>query len=122
MSYKPSTDPATTVRATSAITTQTTTVPSTAWTTIAGLSASFSSNGGPVELGLSLPLVNGSTTTCRPLVDGQPVTAGEPDNFSNFWNEGLQGVSNAGWWHMWNRVRLYRGISSGNHTIAALSA
>lgn len=118
VSYRPVADSATTVRAYTGTTRQYTNIPASGWTAVGGLSSTFTSNGGPVEIGLTLPFVNGSTTSCRPLVDGQPVTAGEPDDFNNFWDEGLQGVY-GGTWSMWNRVRMYRGIPSGNHTVTA---
>ena len=118
VTYKPAAS-SPTVRAYAVATTQTTTLPTThAWTAISGLSASFVSNGGPVELGLSMPLVNGAVS-CRPLVDGLPITAGEPDDWSQFWNEGVQGVSALSAWHMWNRVRMYRGVPSGTHSLSA---
>lgn len=87
---------------------------------IAALSTNFTSKGGPVEVGVSIPVVSGSTASCSPLVDGAPISgdaASEPDDFNkNFWNEGLL-TNPPGQWHMWNRVRMYRGITAGTHTL-----
>ena len=122
VTYKPAADPATTVHAYRGTTTLQTSNANQAWAAVTGLSTSFTSNGGPVELGLSLPLYNtssGSTNSCRPLVDGTPITLGEPDVWSNTWNGGLQGTNTAGWWQMWNQIRMYRGIAAGTHALTA---
>ena len=123
VTYKPANDSAATIHAVGA-STRTVTNFNGNWTTLAGLSATFTSNGGPVEVGLSLPISNvgGSnpTGTCRPLIDGAPVAgdaASTPDDWNNFWNEGLQ-FANSGW-AMWNRVRMYRGVAAGQHTLTA---
>lgn len=123
VTYKPVTDSATTVHAYRGTTRQYVgAVSAGAWSPVTGLSTAFSSNGGPVEIGLSLPFYNstgGATVSCRPLVDGQAITNGEPDDFNNTWDEGLQGTYNSGWWQMWNHVRMYRGIPAGSHVLTA---
>ena len=97
-----------------------TTIPTSAWAVIPSLGTGFTSNGGPVEIGVSINTIAGSTTTCSPLVDGNTISAdpvSEPDNYNNFWNEGLLTSVNGSWWHMWNRVRVYRGIAAGSHQL-----
>ena len=94
---------------------------SASWTTLNGNSAGtginaipFVATGGPVEIGISLPLNSGAHTTCRALVDGAPV-AGEPDDTSTHWQEGI--VYTGGRWNQWDRIRVYRTIKAGNHTL-----
>ena len=40
---------------------------------------------------------------------------GEPDVAGNYWTEGL--IFTAGSWQMWDRVRLYKNIPAGQHTL-----
>jgi hypothetical protein len=89
------------------------------WVTYApsGLSLTFTSNGGPVEIGMSIPMETGSHSACRPIVDGAPLTAGEPDVFSYIWHNGI--VYTADGWAMWDRTRIYHNIPAGTHTLQA---
>ncbi len=75
----------------------------------------FVATGGAVELGASIPLNNGSHSACRFLVDDKPISTGEPDNVGYHWQEGIVYV--AGQWQMWDRVRVYRTIPAGKHTL-----
>jgi len=75
----------------------------------------FVAFGGPVELGVSVPLYHGSHSACRFLVDDKPVATGEPDDVNYHWQEGL--VYTKGRWQMWDRVRMYRTIAAGKHTL-----
>lgn len=91
-------------------------VPNGTWTTQAGLSTTFTSNGGPVQIAMSIPLSGGSSSACRPIVDGATLSVGEPDNFGSRWHNGL--VYTADGWAMWERTRVYRNIPAGTHTLA----
>ena len=119
VTYKPANDSTATIHAYTGTAKGQTGIASTNWGNVNGLSTTFTSNGGPVEIGLSFPFINGSTASCRPLVDNAPITTSvEPDDFNSFWNEGLQDSSNGGW-NMWERVRMYRGIAAGTHLLTA---
>jgi len=87
------------------------------WVDISSLSAAFTASGGPVEVGVSMPLNSGSHTTCRALIDGSPITAGEPDDFNYIWHEGLNYSFDG--WAQWDRIRVYRNIPAGAHTLTA---
>lgn len=76
----------------------------------------FTSTGGPVEIGVSLPLESGSSNTCRVLVDGLAPVRGEPDNASYFWQEGI--VYTLPGWAVWDRSRVYHGLAAGSHTMS----
>jgi hypothetical protein len=90
-------------------------VPNGTWTTQTGLATTFTSNGGPVQIGMSIPLSGGSTSACRPIVDGAALTAGEPDDFGTIWQNGL--VYTVDGWAMWDRTRIYKNIPAGTHTL-----
>ncbi|MBI5610468.1 MAG: hypothetical protein HY902_16440 [Deltaproteobacteria bacterium] len=83
--------------------------------TISGLSVPFVSQGGPVRVTLAIPSSGGSHSSCRPLIDGAPAGAGDIDDTSYTWQEGLNYV--AGWWNMWTRTRVYKPVAAGNHTL-----
>jgi hypothetical protein len=85
------------------------------WVTLPGLTTAFPSNGGPIEIGVSLSLWGGGYGACHPLIDGQPIRTGELDDPASIWHEGID-VTGDGW-ILWDRVRVYRGIPAGNHTL-----
>ncbi len=122
MTYLPPTDPSATARVyfgserkSYGISAGATWTPLTGSASGSGINLKFASTGGPVEIGSSIPLNGGSHSSCRAVIDGAPALASEPDKSANYWQEGLVYV--AGSWQMWDRVRVYKGIAAGNHTL-----
>ncbi len=120
--YKPASDGNATTKVYTGVERKSYSVSNSTWTTLNGSTAGtglnkfeFIATGGPVELGASIPLTNSSHTGCRFLVDDKPVSTGEPDNVNYSWQEGLVYVG--GQWQMWDRVRMYRTIPAGKHTL-----
>jgi hypothetical protein len=84
------------------------------WTAVSGLSTSLTTTGGPVEIGVSIPLDGGSHAACRPTLNGNAI-ASPVDDFTYIWHDGLV-RSNDGW-AMWDRVRVYPNIAAGTYTL-----
>jgi hypothetical protein len=70
---------------------------------------------GPVEVGYSLPVDSGSTSTCRLLVDGSANKVDHPDNVSHFWQSGLE--YSADGWIMWDAKHVFHSLSAGQHSL-----
>ena len=85
------------------------------WEAYSGLSLDVEvKSGTKLEVGYSIPLYSGSTATCRPTLDGGHEWPGQPDNYGDKWSEGLQRTDG---WMLWDKMRVYEGISPGTHTI-----
>ncbi len=89
------------------------------WVTLDNSSFQVTTKGGPLEIELSIPLIGGNFSTCRPRVDGAwaGTFEGWPDNY--IWHEGLDYTGYQGDAHkrMWKRARVYRDIPAGTHTV-----
>lgn len=90
------------------------------WTTLTGSSFTVKTKGGPLEIELSIPLVGGSHSACRPIVDNQWAGSYESLPSSYIWHEGLDqtGYSSGTIKRMWHRTRVYNNIPAGTHTVA----
>ncbi|MFT6143628.1 MAG: hypothetical protein ACJAZO_002403 [Myxococcota bacterium] len=84
------------------------------WTDINGLETPLNVVGGPVEIGVSIPMTGGSHAACRPTLDGEPIQH-PVDDLSYIWHDGLIRTSDG--WGMWDRVRVYDTIESGSYTL-----
>jgi hypothetical protein len=116
VTYKPTNDPTATVRAYRAVSRGVWSLPASSnWVTLSGLSTTVPATGGPVEIGVSLPLTNGSSNACRPVLNGNALTSGEPDDFNYIWHDGIGYNGSA--WQLWNRIRMYRNIPAGSYTL-----
>lgn len=85
-----------------------------AWTDVGGLEVTLEAMGGPVEIGVSLPMSGGSHGACRPTLDGEAIPH-PVDDFSYIWHDGLHRTNNG--WGMWDRVRVYDNIQAGTYTL-----
>lgn len=85
------------------------------WVTINNLGTSITTFGAPVEIGVSLPMSGGSTSTCRPTLNGNPIQTGEIDDFGYIWHDGL--VYTADGWAQWDRTRVYKNIPAGTYNL-----
>jgi hypothetical protein len=119
VTYKPASDSSAKVRAYRAVERGRYTLPATSSTNppyvTLGLNTSFAATGGPVEIGVSVPIESGSYQVCRPIVDGAPLTSGEPDDFTYGWHDGI--VYSSAVWQQWDRIRVYRNIPAGSRTL-----
>lgn len=90
------------------------------WTTLTGSSSSLKTSGGPLEIELSIPLVGGSHSTCRPTIDGKWAGFYESLPETYIWHEGLDntGYGSGTVRRLWNRTRVYKNIPAGTHTLA----
>lgn len=114
ITYADPTAPATTVHAHTAVQFQSHVVAvASEWVALAGLETTFTSNGGPVEIGVSIPMSGGSSSTCRPILDGAPLVGS--DDFTYIWHEGLARTNDG--WIQWDRIRMYDEIPAGVHTV-----
>jgi hypothetical protein len=100
---------------------QITSVPSTSnWVELTGSAGTVVTHGGPLEIELSIPLVGGDNSACRPIVDGK--WAGTYENLpsSYIWHEGRDntGYASGTIKRMWKRTRVYYSIPAGTHTVA----
>ncbi len=86
------------------------------WSAAPGMVAPFYAAGGPVMFTTSIPLVDGSHSSCRPMIDGMPAGMYNGHATTYRWQEGLS--YSAPWWRMWNNSRIYPGIAPGWHTAA----
>jgi hypothetical protein len=84
------------------------------WTDITGLQTTLNAVGGPVEIGVSIPMTGGSHGACRPTLDGEAIPH-PVDDFSYIWHEGLHRTNDG--WGMWDRVRVYDNIASGSYAL-----
>ncbi len=90
------------------------------WTDIVGSEFVVITKGDPLEIEMSIPLVGGSHSACRPTIDG--AWAGSFEGYSEdyIWIEGLDytGYNNGSQPRMWTRTRIYYDIPEGPHTVA----
>ena len=90
------------------------------WVELDGSAGKISSSGGPLEIELSIPMVGGDHSTCRPTVDGSwaGTLAGLPSSY--IWHEGLDRTGYAGGTirRMFKRTRVYYQVPAGTHTVA----
>jgi cysteine-rich repeat protein len=89
------------------------------WKKITGADADIVTRGGPLEIELSIPMVGGGDSACRPTIDG--AWAGKPEGLPELatWHEGRE---RTGWnvdkgFRMWKRVRVYNNIPAGKHKL-----
>jgi hypothetical protein len=85
------------------------------WVDLSGFETTITTNGGPLEIGASVSFSGGSTSTCRPTINGSHVFAGEGDDYNIIWSEGLARSEDG--WVLWDRVRIYENVPAGTHTI-----
>jgi len=96
-----------------------------AWVTIPGSAFTVTTSGGALLINMNLFVNGGSHVTCQPIIDGAWAGsfAGLPSAGDPFWREGLVYSGGfAGNWIPWASSRLYPGVPSGTHTIAAQCA
>jgi len=89
------------------------------WKKIVGADADIITRGGPLEIELSIPMVGGGDSSCRPTIDG--AWAGKPEGLPELatWHEGRE---RTGWnvdkgFRMWKKVRVYNNIPAGPHKL-----
>ena len=95
------------------------TMAGTDWTKIDAADYEIRTRGGKLEIELSIPLVGGGDSACRPTVDGE--WAGSFENLDQEfeWHEGREQTS---WsdddnFRLWKRMRVYYDIPAGDHTL-----
>ena len=89
------------------------------WVDITGSDFDLNTAGGPLEIELNIPLIGGSHSTCRPMIDGAWAGSFESLPESNKWHEGLtQSKYSIDIPRMWDRIRIYYDIPAGQHTIS----
>ena len=88
---------------------------STSFSSVSGLNTQFVSTGGPVKISVTIPMNGGSTSSCRPLIDGVPAGQGEADDTSYIWQEGLMYTADG--WGQWERTRIYEDVVAGTHNV-----
>ena len=89
------------------------------WTKIDAADATITARGGPLEIELSIPLVGGGDSACRPTIDGEWAGAAQMLPDSSPWHEGRERTNwnNPNGFRMWRRARVYYDIEAGEHVV-----
>ncbi|MCA9697487.1 MAG: hypothetical protein KC431_08175, partial [Myxococcales bacterium] len=89
------------------------------WTQIEAADYDITTRGGPLEIELSIPLVGGGDSACRPTVDGEWAGSFEGLDESFQWHEGRDrtGWNSGKGFRLWRRMRVYYDIPAGEHTL-----
>jgi cysteine-rich repeat protein len=89
------------------------------WTKIAAADADITTRGGPLEIELSIPMVGGGDSACRPTIDGMWAGSFEGLPEQGLWHEGRERTNYAAGkgYRMWRRVRAYNNIPAGSHKL-----
>ncbi len=89
------------------------------WKKVVGADADITTRGGQLEIELSIRIVGGGDSACRPTIDG--AWAGKAENLPELatWHEGRERTN---WnpdkgYRMWRRVRVYNNIPAGKHKL-----
>ena len=90
------------------------------WFEMNGASFTMITHGGPLEIELSIPLVGGSHSACRPIIDGQWAGSFEGLPQSYGWHDGLDytGLNGGNVKRMFKRTRVFNSIPTGSHTVS----
>lgn len=89
------------------------------WAPIVAANHQITTHGGPLEIELSIPLVGGGDSACRPTINGQWAGNFEGLDGSYLWHEGRErtGWNNPYGFRLWSRMRVYYNIPAGEHTL-----
>ena len=89
------------------------------WTQIEAANYQIRTRGHPLEIELSIPLLGGGDSACRPTVDGQWAGTFEGLDASFEWHEGRDstGYNNGTAPRLWKRMRVYYDIPEGEHML-----
>ena len=85
----------------------------TTWVKMPNLKLDVPVTDGPVEIGYSLPMSDGSHSTCRLLVDGNAAKPDHDDNTSYIWQSGLEYTVDG--WAMWDAKYVFHSLDEGDH-------
>ncbi|MCA9719247.1 MAG: DUF4215 domain-containing protein [Myxococcales bacterium] len=89
------------------------------WTKIDAADADIKTRGGALEIELSIPLVSGGDSSCRPTIDGEWAGAAQmlPDVYEYHEGRDRTGWNNPKGYRIWRRARVYYDIEAGDHVL-----
>ncbi len=89
------------------------------WKKIDDADFEMNTRGGPLEIELSIPLVEGGDSACRPTIDGDWAGLAQMLPESDPWHEGRDRTNwnNPNGFRMWDRVRVFYDIEAGTHVV-----